>query len=109
MTETAIQTPHVGRTSEPSPAAAGSTPHQSVVFDVHDLAVSYGSFRAVRDVNLKIHPNEINAVIGPSGCGKSTVLRCFNRMNDLVPGAKVTKGSIHIDGQNIDDPTLDVI
>jgi phosphate transport system ATP-binding protein len=59
------------------------------VFDVRDLSVHYGAFRAVRDVNLEIVRGEITAFIGPSGCGKSTVLRCFNRMNDLIPGARV--------------------
>ena len=58
-----------------------------------DLAVYYGAFKAVREVNLTIRPHEIAAFIGPSGCGKSTVLRCFNRMNDTIPGARV-EGSI---------------
>ena len=53
------------------------------------LQVHYGEFRAVRDVNLTIHKSEITALIGPSGCGKSTIIRCFNRMNDLIPSAKV--------------------
>ena len=53
------------------------------------LQVHYGEFLAVRDVNLTIHKNEITALIGPSGCGKSTIIRCFNRMNDLIPSAKV--------------------
>jgi phosphate transport system ATP-binding protein len=59
------------------------------VFDVSDLSVMYGSFRAVRDVTLPIYQNQITALIGPSGCGKTTVLRCFNRMNDLIPIARV--------------------
>ena len=59
------------------------------VFRTNDLAVMYGNFRAVRDVSIDIHRNEITAFIGPSGCGKSTVLRCFNRMNDLIESAKV--------------------
>src|SRR5688572_10174074 len=50
-----------------------------VVFDVSDLSVYYGDFRAVREVNLDVHKNEITALIGPSGCGKTTVLRCFHR------------------------------
>jgi len=60
-----------------------------VVFDVHDLSVYYGQFRAVREVRLQIAKNEITAMIGPSGCGKSTLLRCFNRMNDLIETARV--------------------
>ncbi len=59
------------------------------VFHVEDLRVYYGDFRAVTDVSMDVHDNEITAMIGPSGCGKSTVLRCFNRMNDLIPGARV--------------------
>src|SRR5687767_13757055 len=61
-----------------------------VVFDIEGLAAYYGSFRAVRDVSLQIRANQITAFIGPSGCGKTTVLRCLNRMNDLIPGARVT-------------------
>ena len=60
-----------------------------LVFDVQNLAVYYGSFRAVREVNIPIRPHEITAFIGPSGCGKTTVLRCLNRMNDLIPTARV--------------------
>ncbi|MEN9552662.1 MAG: hypothetical protein RLZ67_368 [Actinomycetota bacterium] len=61
----------------------------NIVLTAKDLSVFYGEFRAVRDVNLEIRRGEITAFIGPSGCGKSTVLRCFNRMNDLIPGARV--------------------
>lgn len=60
-----------------------------MIMESVDLQVHYGDFLAVRDVNLKIHRDEITALIGPSGCGKSTILRCFNRMNDLIPSAKV--------------------
>jgi phosphate transport system ATP-binding protein len=70
------------------------------VFDVDDLAVYYGTFKAVREVNLKIRPHEIAAFIGPSGCGKSTVLRCFNRMNDTVAGARV-EGTIKYHGVDL--------
>jgi phosphate transport system ATP-binding protein len=62
---------------------------REVVFDVKDLSVYYGDFRAVREVTLPIYRNQISALIGPSGCGKTTVLRCFNRMNDLIEGARV--------------------
>ncbi len=65
-----------------------------------DLNVFYGEFHAVHDVNLQFGRNEITALIGPSGCGKSTVLRCLNRMNDLVAGARVS-GEVTYHGQNI--------
>jgi phosphate transport system ATP-binding protein len=61
----------------------------ATVFDVTDLSVYYGTFRAVRDANMAIYQRNITALIGPSGCGKTTVLRCFNRMNDLVETARV--------------------
>ncbi len=65
-----------------------------------DLNVFYGEFHAVHDVNLRFGKNEITALIGPSGSGKSTVLRCLNRMNDLVAGARVS-GEVTYHGQNI--------
>jgi phosphate transport system ATP-binding protein len=68
---------------------AGADLEAPVVFDVRGLSVYYGAFRAVRDVNMQIRRNQITAFIGPSGCGKTTVLRCFNRMNDLIETARV--------------------
>jgi len=62
---------------------------RDVVFDVQDLTVSYGGVPALAGVSLKIHQNEVTAFIGPSGCGKSTFIRCFNRMNDLIPSARI--------------------
>jgi len=59
------------------------------VFDVDDVSVYYGDFRAVRNVTLPIYRNQITALIGPSGCGKTTFIRCLNRMNDLIEGARV--------------------
>ncbi len=61
----------------------------NAVIDVRDLSVNYGDFLAVNKVTLPIYERQISALIGPSGCGKSTVLRCFNRMNDLIPSARV--------------------
>ena len=82
-----------------SPAATPeSAPPE--VFEVDQLSVNYGNFTAVRDVRATIHTNEITAFIGPSGCGKTTVLRCFNRMNDLIEGAKV-KGSLRYHGVDL--------
>jgi phosphate transport system ATP-binding protein len=62
---------------------------REVVFELEDLSVYYGSFRAVKDVDLTIYKHQITAFIGPSGCGKTTVLRCLNRMNDLIEIARV--------------------
>ena len=76
---------------EPSPAG---TP----VFDVKDVSIYYGSFRAVTNVSMPIYEREITAFIGSSGSGKTTVLRAFNRMNDLVPGARV-EGEIYYRGE----------
>ena len=73
---------------------------EAIVLTASNVSVFYGAFRAVRDVNLDIPQNKIIAFIGPSGCGKSTVLRCFNRMNDLVRSARV-EGEITFYGQNI--------
>jgi phosphate transport system ATP-binding protein len=86
------------------PAAAQG----SVVFDTRDLDVYYGEFKAVRDVNLEIREHEITAFIGPSGCGKSTVLRCFDRMNDLIESARVD-GTILYHGIDLYGPDVDAV
>ncbi|MDP1820238.1 MAG: phosphate ABC transporter ATP-binding protein PstB [Acidimicrobiales bacterium] len=75
---------------------------REVVFEVSDLSVYYGSFRAVRDVNIEINRHEITAFIGPSGCGKTTVLRCLNRMNDLIEIARV-EGRVGYHGVDLYD------
>ena len=67
----------------------------------------YGDFHALKHVNIAIPNNEVVAFLGPSGCGKSTFLRLFNRMNDLIPGTRLT-GEIRIDGKNIYDKSVDV-
>jgi phosphate transport system ATP-binding protein len=79
------------------PAEAGPT-----VFDLEKVNVYYGAFRAVTEVSMAIHENEITAFIGPSGCGKTTVLRSLNRMNDLIPGARV-EGKIRYRGAGLYD------
>jgi phosphate transport system ATP-binding protein len=73
-----------------------------------DMDVFYGDFKAVRDVTLGFGKNEITALIGPSGCGKSTVLRCLNRMNDLIPGARV-EGEVYFHDKNIYDSDVDPV
>ncbi|GAA2126832.1 phosphate ABC transporter ATP-binding protein PstB [Nocardioides bigeumensis] len=78
------------------------------VMEANKLNVFYGDFHAVHDVDLRFGKNEITALIGPSGCGKSTVLRCLNRMNDLVAGARV-EGEVTYHGKNIYDRGVDPI
>jgi phosphate transport system ATP-binding protein len=79
---------------------AEAVTHREAVFQVTDLAVSYGGNVAIRGVNIDVFKNAITAFIGPSGCGKSTFIRCFNRMNDLVPSAKV-EGDILYHGKDL--------
>ena len=76
--------------------------------DIEGLNVYYGSFRAVRDINLTIKPHAITAIIGPSGCGKSTFLRSLNRMHEVVPGARV-EGSIRLDDVDVYGPDVDPV
>ena len=80
----------------------------SYAIEARNLNVYYGSFRAVKDVNLGIEKNKITALIGPSGCGKSTVLRAFNRMNDLIASARV-EGEIRFHGENLYDKNIDPV
>ncbi len=75
---------------------------------IEQMSIWYGDACAVRDVSLRIQPRRITAFIGPSGCGKSSVLRAINRMNDLVPNARV-QGSISYQGQNLYDEDIDPV
>lgn len=72
------------------------------------LNLFYGSFQALRNINMEIKERSITAIIGPSGCGKSSLLRLFNRMNDLIPGVRV-EGKINLDGVSIYDKNMDVV
>jgi phosphate transport system ATP-binding protein len=93
-------------TSETSESAMVEEPATTEsVFDVDNLEVYYSAFKAVREVTLTVRPHEIVAFIGPSGCGKSTVLRCFNRMNDTIAGARV-EGSIKYHGVDLYGPNV---
>jgi phosphate transport system ATP-binding protein len=81
---------------------------KEIVFELKDLSVYYGSFRAVRDINLEIQKRQITALIGPSGCGKTTVLRCLNRMNDLVETARI-EGHVTYHGVDLYHPKVDPV
>ena len=84
------------------------TIQKETVFDVRDLTVSYGRNPAVKNVSLEIYRNMVTALIGPSGCGKSTFIRCLNRMNDLIHGARVD-GQVLYHGQDIHGDDVDPV
>ncbi len=77
------------------------------ILTVRDLNLWYGEHHALHSINVELPAHEITALIGPSGCGKSTFLKTLNRMNDLVPGVRIT-GSVEFQGQSIYDPSVDV-
>jgi len=78
------------------------------IIETSGLDVYYGSNRAIKEVDMEILRNRVTAIIGPSGCGKSTILRCFNRMNDLIEDARV-EGEVRLEGKNIYDPDVDPV
>lgn len=84
------------------------TKKEHSILDAQGVKVYYGSFMALQEVNMRIPERQIVAFIGPSGCGKSTFLRCFNRMNDLIPGARV-EGKINYQGKNIYDDSINAV
>jgi phosphate transport system ATP-binding protein len=81
---------------------------REVVFDVSDLSVRYGDSTALSGVSIEVYKNFVTAFIGPSGCGKSTFIRCFNRMNDLIPTA-VVEGTVEYHGQDLYGPQVDPV
>jgi phosphate transport system ATP-binding protein len=89
-------------------AGAGKSVTAAVKIDVSGMDFFYGANQVLHQVCLKVLPNQVTALIGPSGCGKSTFLRSLNRMNDIIPGARVA-GSVLIDGQDIYAPSVDVV
>ncbi|HXW74757.1 MAG TPA: phosphate ABC transporter ATP-binding protein PstB [Steroidobacteraceae bacterium] len=96
------------RTAESARGAPLEAAIENPVFTCRDVNVFYGAKQALRDVSIEVGRRQVLAAIGPSGCGKSTFLRCLNRMNDTIPGARVT-GTIRLDGRDIHDANLDVV
>jgi phosphate transport system ATP-binding protein len=82
--------------------------HREALFSVQDLRVSYGGTPALEGVTLDVYRNHVTAFIGPSGCGKSTFIRCFNRMNDLIPSAQV-EGHVLYHGIDLYGPDVDPV
>ena len=101
-----------GSTVTQEPSAAGPAEAAGVidnpVFVCREVNVFYDSKQALKNVSLDVPRRQVLSMIGPSGCGKSTFLRCLNRMNDTIPGARVT-GSIVLDGQDIQAPEVDAV
>src|SRR4051812_38356786 len=101
--------------NEPAPPHADEAPsltRQSLaerpLIEIRGVSVFYGEFEAVKRVSLTIPEKRVAAFIGPSGCGKSTLLRSINRLNDLIPGCRVS-GDLRIGGTNIYDPNIDLV
>jgi phosphate transport system ATP-binding protein len=92
----------------PMAQAAPPLVDREIVLKLDAVSCWYGTFRAVKDVSIDVRAREVTALIGPSGCGKSTFLRTLNRMNDIVPGARV-EGSVTIDGRDIYAPSVDIV
>ncbi len=88
--------------------AASPLPATDPKIDVSGMNFFYGSNRVLEDISVRVMPKQVTAFIGPSGCGKSTFLRTLNRMNDVIPGARV-EGEVLIDGKNIYAPSVDVV
>jgi len=91
-----------------APADGDRPDEREAVFGLRELAVLYSGAKAVEDVSFDLYRNEITAFIGPSGCGKSTILRCLNRMNDLIRGAEV-QGEVQYHGENLYGPKIDPV
>ena len=107
-TETQIEEQMTGLTASPTTPSAESDRPPTSVFSLRGVSVYYGGYRAVRDINLELERNRVTALIGPSGSGKSTLLRSLNRMNDLVPGARVA-GQVLYNGENIYEADIDAV
>ena len=103
MPETLLQ--RTPRQSDDAPEEANDT----AMIQVRNVDFAYGNHQVLFDVDLDIPSRAVTAFIGPSGCGKTTLLRCINRMNDLIDGARITQGAILIDNIDINVPTVDVV
>jgi phosphate transport system ATP-binding protein len=108
MQETRPETVRIGEMSVETPTSRIPPGLRETVFDVEALQVFYGSAPALKDVSMKVFKNHITAFIGPSGCGKSTFIRCFNRTNDLILGARV-EGQVLYHGQDLYGPGVDPV
>jgi len=94
---------------QPLELAANEMEKSQVMIDVREVDFAYGDNKVLQNISLQMPPRAVTAFIGPSGCGKTTLLRCINRMNDLIDGSRIAQGAIHVDGIDINSPGLDVV
>ncbi len=106
-----VNTLAMPETATPQPAAELAPPSSAApaTIEIEHLNFAYGAQEVLHGINLQIPPRAVTAFIGPSGCGKTTLLRCLNRMNDLVDSAHITRGAIRVDGLDINAPEVDVV
>ncbi len=103
-----MKAPNTASQTNPMLQNAPAVSEQPMI-EIENLDFFYGEAQALHGISLKVPANQVTAFIGPSGCGKSTLLRCLNRMNDLVENARIGRGSIRIQGVDINGPDVDVI
>ncbi len=104
-------TPEISSSSLPGISAKLPRPEASVgptILQAKDVSIFYGDFEAIRKVSIAVQANDVVAFIGPSGCGKSTFLRSINRINDIIPGCRLT-GELTIGGQDVYGPGIDLV
>ena len=104
-----IEMPQVASKPGTNESAAAAPAEQHAIIEIDELDFAYGSNQVLHDVDLRIPPRAVTAFIGPSGCGKTTLLRCLNRMNDLIDSARIMRGAILIEGADINAPDIDVV
>ena len=97
--------------AQAAPVSVGTAPAEPIqpLIDIDAVDFAYSDHQVLHHVNLEVPPCAVTAFIGPSGCGKTTLLRCINRMNDLVPGARITSGAIRIGGSDVNSAEVDVV
>jgi len=109
LTEGNEPQPEATVTPRLAPAGRNTVPAEgATIFEIEELSIYYGAFRALRDVSLNMRKGQITAFIGPSGCGKTTLLRSLNRMHDLIPGVRV-EGSLRYQGDDLYGPGVDPV
>ena len=104
-----LDMPETISSTEPARLEPAAPNEKRAMIEIEDVSFAYAGHQVLHEVSLQIPARAVTAFIGPSGCGKTTLLRCLNRMNDLVDGARITRGAIRIEGRDINAPGVDVV